>query len=344
MAAITQTKSGTWKAIIRRKDWPTAIKTFRLKKDAENWARIAEDEILRGIHIPKSVSENIPLSDALDRYLKEITPTKKPTTQQGNIVQAKQLNSKLGRFHLSSLNTAQIAAFRDQRLKEGKSNDTVRFELVLLSHLYNIAIREWGVGLAVNHVLNVKKPSAGKGRNRRLEGKEEDRLIAACKEHSNALLAWIVELAIYTAMRKSEILNLTRRNINMTKRTVTLFDTKNDYVRTVPMPNKAHKSFEYVLDYPLRPNDTELLFFGEPGRDSIRRPYTISTMWLNALKKADIQALKFHDLRHEATSRLVETGLSDQEVSSISGHNSMQMLRRYTHLRGGDLVSKIKDI
>ena len=81
MATITQTKSATWKAIIRRKGWPPAIKTFRLKKDAENWARLKEDEILRGIHIPNSGSENILVSDALDRYLKEVTPTKKPTTQ-----------------------------------------------------------------------------------------------------------------------------------------------------------------------------------------------------------------------------------------------------------------------
>ena len=344
MATITQTKSGTWKTMIRRKGWPPAIKTFRLKKDAENWARVTEDDILRGIHFPRNGSENILLSDALDRYLKEVTPTKKPTTQQGNRVQAKQLASKLGQFTLASLKTAQIAAFRDQRLKEGKSNNTVRLELALLSHLYNTAIREWGIGLAINPATNVKKPSAGKGRNRRLENNEEQRLIAACEKHTNPLLAWIVELALYTAMRKSEILNLTRKNLNMRKRTVTLFDTKNDYMRTVPMTNKAHKTFEKVLDYPFRPKETELLFFGELGRDGTRRPYEISKMWLKALNKANIKGFKFHDLRHEATSRLVEAGLSDQEVSSITGHNSMQMLRRYTHLRGGDLVTKIKDI
>lgn len=53
---------------------------------------------------------------------------------------------------------------------------------------------------------------------------------------------------------------------------------------------------------------------------------------------------KFHDLRYEAVSRLVEAGLSDQEVSAISGHKSMQMLKRYTHLRAEDLVSKLDDI
>ena len=344
MATFTKRKSGNWKAIIRRKGWPNVAKTFRIKKDAEDWARTTEDEIVRGIYFPRSESENITIADALDRYIKEVTPTKKATTQQGNRVQAKQLKSKLGRYSLAVLSSTQIAAFRDKRLADGKSNNTVRLELALISHLYSTAIMEWGLGLTINPVNNVKKPSPGKGRNRRLEDDEERRLILACEEHSNPLLAWIVELALYTAMRKSEIINLTCKNLNMKKRTVTLFDTKNDYMRTVPMTNKAHRTFKKVLDYPFRPKDTELLFFGEPGRDGTRRPYTISKMWLKALNNANIEGFKFHDLRHEATSRLVEAGLSDQEVSTITGHKSMQMLRRYTHLRGGDLVSKIKDI
>lgn len=66
--------------------------------------------------------------------------------------------------------------------------------------------------------------------------------------------------------------------------------------------------------------------------------------WFKALRKAKIKGLKFHDLRHEAISRLVEGGLTDQEVASISGHKSMQMLKRYTHLRTEDLVAKLDRI
>ena len=60
--------------------------------------------------------------------------------------------------------------------------------------------------------------------------------------------------------------------------------------------------------------------------------------------KLGMPDLRFHDLRHEAVSRLVEGGLSDQEVSAISGHKSMQMLKRYTHLRAEDLVSKLDQL
>lgn len=245
---------------------------------------------------------------------------------------------------MASLTADKIAAFRDKRLKDGKSNNTVRLDLALLSHLYNTAIREWGIGLAVNPVSIVRKPKAGEGRNRRLEGDEEERLIAACNAHPNPFLGWIVRLALYTGVRRGEIINLTRKDINMSKRTITLKDTKNHSIRTVPLTEKAHKTLREALKFKIRPADTKLIFFGEPGRTGERKPYTINRVWSQALKRAEIENLKFHDLRHEATSRFVEAGLSDQQVASITGHKSMQMLRRYTHLRSEDLVSQIKDI
>lgn len=145
-------------------------------------------------------------------------------------------------------------------------------------------------------------------------------------------------------MRRGEIINLTRKDINMSKRTITLKDTKNHSIRTVPLTEKAHKTLREALKFKIRPPDMKLIFYGEPGRTGERKPYTINRMWSQALKRAEIENLKFHDLRHEATSRFVEAGLSDQQVASITGHKSMQMLRRYTHLRSEDLVSQIKNI
>ena len=77
MPTITKTDSGSWKAIIHKTGWPTTIKTFRLKKDAEDWARRTEDEMLRGVHIQRTPSERMTPAQALDRYLAEVTPTKK---------------------------------------------------------------------------------------------------------------------------------------------------------------------------------------------------------------------------------------------------------------------------
>jgi integrase len=341
LASIIKTPSGTWKAIIRRANWPTVIKTFRIKRDAENWARTTEDEIIRGIYVPRAQSEKMKLSDAIDRYLKEVTPTKKPTTQRAEIFRAEQIRSKLGKYSLASLSSNVIGKYRDERLGEGKSNSTVRLELALLGHLYNVAIKEWQVGMLINPVQNIRKPAPDKGRDRRLVANEEERLLKACDEHSNPLLGWIVRLALYTAMRRGEIINLTRADIDMKKRTVYLADTKNDESRTVPLTNKAHETLNEVLKFSVRPEGTDLLFFGEAGKDGKRRPYVLDSVWRSALVRAEISNLRFHDLRHEATSRFIEADLSDQQVASITGHKSMQMLKRYTHLRSEDLVDKI---
>ena len=99
-----------------------------------------------------------------------------------------------------------------------------------------------------------------------------------------------------------------------------------------------------ALTHPIRPLSTELVFWGEPGRDGQRRPYEYHPAWRRALKRAGITDLRFHDLRHEAVSRLVEAGLGDQEVAAISGHKSMQMLKRYTHLRAEDLVNRLDQL
>jgi len=336
--------SGTWKAIIRRKGWPTVSKTFRIKRDAQNWSRTTEDEIIRGIYVPRTQSEKLTIADALDRYVKEVSPTKKLSTQKAEAHRIVRLKSEFGKYSLASLSSGILAKYRDKRLKEGKSNNTVRLEFALLGHLYSTAIKEWQVGVAINPVLNVRKPSAGEGRNRRLFDDEEERLINACNAHSNPFLGWIVRIALYTAMRRSEILNLTKQQINLSKRTVILFDTKNKETRTVPLSNKALEAFNEALNHPIRPIDTSLLFYGEPGKEGTRKPYTINKVWAQALERAKIEELRFHDLRHEATSRFVEAGLSDQEVSSITGHKSMQMLKRYTHLRSENLVSLIENV
>lgn len=99
------------------------------------------------------------------------------------------------------------------------------------------------------------------------------------------------------------------------------------------------------MDNPIRPIDTDLVFFGEPDRtDGKRHPYEFNPTWRNVKIACGLTDLHFHDLRHEAISRHVEAGLSDQEVASISGHKSMQMLKRYAHLRAEDLVGQLDAI
>lgn len=341
MATIVPTPSGTYKALVRMKGWPTTSKTFRLKRDAVDWARRTEDEMVRGVYISRSGSERMTAQEALKRYLTEVTPTKKPTTQRSENVTAGHLGAFLGKYSMAALSSELVASYRDHRLALGKSNNTVRIELAMLSNLFTVAIQEWGLGLTHNPVSAIRKPSPGKGRDRRLNVNEEKRLLDAVRQHSNPMLSWVVRLAIETGMRQSEILNLRFSDVDLRSRVVRLSDTKNNSARTVPLTAAATAVLKEAVDNPLRPPNTDLVFFGEPGKDRERRPYQFAKIWGDIKTTLAITDLHFHDLRHEAVSRLVEGGLSDQEVASISGHKSMQMLRRYTHLRAEDLVAKL---
>jgi integrase len=352
MATIVKTPSATWKAVIRKSGWPTTVKTFRTKRDAEDWSRRTEDEMVRGAYIQRATADRMTVESALNRYLEEIVPTKRPTSQVADLKRARILTKHLGKYSLAALTPEVVAKFRDTRLAgedrkdddgrpQPRTNNTVRLDLALLGHLFTVAIKEWGVGLTSNPVMNIRRPAPGAGRNRRLSAEEEARLLDAVDRYSNPMMSWIVRIALETGMRLSEIVTLRRSQVDVSRRIVRLVNTKNTSPRTVPLNTAANNLFSEALAHPIRPIDTDLIFFGEPGRDGKRGPYAFDRMWQEIKREQGIIDFRFHDLRHEAVSRFVEAGFSDQEVSAISGHKSMQMLKRYTHLRAEDLVSRM---
>lgn len=352
MATIVKTPSGTWKALIRKTGWPTTVKTFRTKRDAEDWARRTEDEMVRGAYIQRATSDRMTIAAAMERYLAEVVPSKRPTSQNADRKRAKIIVEHLGKYSLTALTPEVIARFRDMRLAgedrkddkgqpQPRTNNTVRLDLALLGHMLTIAIKEWGIGLPSNPVMNIRRPAPGAGRNRRLSAKEEAILLAAVDAYSNPMMGWIVRIALETGMRFSEIVTLRTSQVDLERRIVSLLHTKNTTPRTVPLSVSATNVFREALANPVRPKETDLVFFGEPGRDGKRRPYAPNRMWQKIKRDHGLTDLHFHDLRHEAVSRFVEAGFSDQEVSAISGHKSMQMLKRYTHLRAEDLVARL---
>jgi integrase len=353
MPTITRNSVGNWKAVIRKKGWPTAVKTFRTKRDALDWARRAEDEMVRGVYIDRAPSAHMTLKAAMARYLTEVTSTKANTSVTREKNRTNTILKVLGEYSLAAITPQLVADYRDQRMttpspKTGKplSGNTVRLELALLSHLFTVAIQEWGIGLTQNPVALMRKPKPPKARNRRISRIEESRLLAECAKHSNPMLYWIVVLAIETGMRRLEIVTLRLSQINQQRRLVHLSNTKNGSVRTVPLTKTATRVLEMAINHAIRPNDTDLIFWGD-AKDNVsgeRKPYDFTEAWEDARNRAGLPDLHFHDLRYEAVSRLVEAGLGDQEVAAISGHKSMQMLKRYTHLRAEDLVEKLDQV
>ncbi|MDV3469852.1 site-specific integrase [Stenotrophomonas sp. C3(2023)] len=274
MATLVKTAAGTWKAVVRKTGWPSTIKTFRTRRDALDWARRTEDEMVRGVYIHRAPSERMTLEVAMRRYLAEVTPGKRPVTQINECRRGELLIAHLGRYSLAALTPEIVARFRDERLAgdvgaDGKrtprSNNTVRLELALLGHMFSVALKEWGLGLVFNPVQAIRRPPPGAGRGRRLTQGDEQTLLSAVDAHSNPMLGWIVRLALETAMRSSEIIGLQRSQIDLERRVVRLSQTKNGSSRTVPLSLAAARVLKAAMGNPLRPIDSDLVFFGEPG-------------------------------------------------------------------------------
>lgn len=341
-----------YQAIIRKKGHPSQTKTFRAKRDAERWARQIESEMERGVFVQRTESEQTTLNELLDRYSREVLPTLKGGYREQSRIKA--LQNSLGAYSLAVLNSSMIAKYRDKRLstiseKTGRlvSAQTVKHELGLLQRALKMAVMEWGIALPGGiPTATVKKPSLPPARNRRLVDDEEERLLAACDEARNAWLRPVVVFAIETAMRAGEIVETWKLNkktgkremvsiglqwseVNLKKRTAHLPETKNGNARTVPLSSRAVTVLEAL------PRNLDGRVFGVTY-EGIHQSY------VRACRRAGIKGLTFHDLRHEAITRLAEQGLTIMELQAISGHKTMQMLLKYTHLRAEDLALKLK--
>ena len=198
--------------------------------------------------------------------------------------------------------------------------------LQIISQVYVVASTEWAIDGVRNPVRGVRMPRANTGRDRRLEGDEEERLLAGCEECGCPWLRPLVVMALETGMRQGELLALRRENTR--GNVVCLPNTKNGKPRSVPLSTRALaglSSLPVALQGAVFPI----------GVDSLE------WYWRKACRLAEVEGLRFHDLRHEATSRLFERGLDMMEVASITGHRTLVMLQRYTHLRAARLAEKL---
>ncbi len=315
-----------WQAHVRRRGYPAQVQTFDTKAKAEAWASTIESEIARGVFVSRAEAENTTLREALDRYQREIVPGKKNADREGRRVRGLQART-LARRSMASIQGKDIAAFMQQRQAEGAGPNTVRLDLALLSHLFNVARTEWGMASLANPVEMVRKPRLPAGRDRRLVGDELPRLLTAAQVYGGEigpLITWAIE----TAMRRGEIAAMRWDHLDRRARVLLIPETKTGTPRRVPLSTAALG----VLDGLPRRLD---------GRVWGMRPDSISQAFERVCKAAGIEGLTFHDLRHEATSRLFEKGLNPMEVAAITGHKTLQMLKRYTHLRAEDLVGRL---
>lgn len=339
MANITE-KNGKFHVRVYRKEG-AVCKSFHLKKDAIVWARQTESDIQAGRWKPANTNDGLTLRAALMRYRDEITVLKKGAAQETCVINAIMREEATARA-LASVTAAHLATLRDQWMKT-LASATVRRRLAIISHCFEIARKEWSIDVT-NPALSIRKPIVSNGRDRRLRAGELDAVLAASE---SAELAPVAHLALETAMRLSEIVGLRWSDLNIPSRIVILRDTKNGSGRVVPLSPEAVSILESL------PRRIDGAVFSSTGP-------SISQAWARAVERAckaytkacadsgvetergHLIDLHFHDLRHEATSRLFERGVfGAMEVAAITGHKTLQMLSRYTHMNAARLAEKL---
>ncbi|WP_019024096.1 MULTISPECIES: integrase [unclassified Thioalkalivibrio] len=326
--ATIEKRGKTWRAKIRRRGFPAISRTFDTRSQAQQWARREETRIDRDEWDDPGEARTTTLREALERYLREVTPRKRGARQETLRIQA-WMRHPLADRPLSRIRSADLAEYRDARLEDGVSGQTVRNDLIPISHLFNTARREWGMTGLRNPVEDVAKPAPSRARDRRLRPGEEEALLAAAPTTEWRAL---ITLALETAARRSELLRLTWDRIDTKARVAHLTDTKNGEDRRVPLSPRALEALQELRAGP-RQIDGRLFDLSLDDH---------SNRWRALRKRAGIEDVRFHDLRHEGTSRLVECGLfNSAEVAAITGHKTMVMLRRYYHADAALLADRM---
>ena len=215
------------------------------------------------------------------------------------------------------------------------NDGTVRKELYMISKLLGFAQNEKGITLPRgNPVEKIRKPSEPSGRDRRLTNEEWAKLETECKNSRNLWLWPAVSLALETAMRQGELLNLRWSDINKKNRIAMLLDSKklkNEEPRAVPLSPLALDTLN-ALSTGIKSDGLVLMV----ERQTLYRAFQY------ACNRAGISDYTYHDLRHEAISRLAERGdFNVLELAAVSGHKTLQMLKRYTHLQASKLAEKM---
>jgi integrase len=327
--ATFRNRDGKWQARVRRQGYTGITKSFITLQDAEKWARSKEIELDKNTYTNTNLAEKTTFKALIERYMREVTPTMR--SAETDLVKLKALSKKpISQINMLALTPSKIAEYRDERLKEVKPGTVIR-DFSYFSSIINHARREWGINIT-NPVTLVRKPQSPKGRSRTLNHEEKIRLMqvieAAPKNHFSLWMPFIVEFALETAMRLGEITSLRWENVDLSKRVAFLPLTKNGDSRYVPLSTAAIKILNEL------PRSIE-------GRVFPVNKATVSARFTRLARKANLFDLRFHDLRHTAITNMAGKLTNVLELSAVTGHKTLGMLKRYTHLNPEDLAKKL---
>jgi len=338
VASIIQLPSNKWRAQVRRAGVYRGA-TFRLKRDAEAWARDIEGQAEHnsaGGFAP--VPRGATLGDLIEKYSE--THAKEPgKTKTATLAMLKR---RLGAKPLASLNAVTLRDFIDKRIEDGAGGVTIAADLSFLS-----AVLKWGrharhldipdrLALEAREGLKHRPGLITRGRERDREPTDDElaRLYTYWRANPRQIIAMetLCRFALASAMRQDEICQLQVEDVDREARTVLIRDRKDPRNKSgnhqrVPLLPEAWAIVEPLID----------------GRDVgdvfAARAASVSTAFTRTCQAVQppIVDLHFHDLRHAATAALFRRGLGIPQVALMTGHKTWAMLRRYTDIKPADV-------
>lgn len=330
MASILQVGE-KWRALVRRKGHKSQCKTFRTKAQAEAWARQVETDIDGGGAVAQP--GKLTVGEVIQAY-RRLRDEARPISDQSNEhYMLKALERGLGAKQVHALTPADLISYATMRREEGAGPYTINMDLSKLGTAMRfggaalkVALPD-AVGAARPMLAHLRLIGGGGKRERRPQDDELQRILAYLGEKRGQPYADATAFAAITAMRQGEVCAIRWKDVDGTKHLVGV-DRKH--------PRKG-KVWELV---PILGEAWDILQRQPKGEDRIFPLHhsTLSKYFTEACRALSIPDLHFHDLRHEGTSAMFESGMQIHEVALVTGHKSWSHLKRYTNLRPEDLT------
>ena len=323
MASI-QKINGKWVAQVCKARFPRKSKTFVSKSLAVSWAKTMEYKFdqTRVFGYDKTLL-NDKLIHLIERYQATKSVFKKGFNREIYVHRIWKA-TPLAQMRVGDITVSMVSSLVDKWRGEVKPA-TIRNRCAILRHMFNVAINEWGYNIE-NPVSKVPMPKSADTPIRRIRDEHLKELDKIFRE-KQSVMRWVVIFGLETAMRRGELVNLKWEDIDRTRNTARISESKAGRVRFVPLTPKAIECLESI------PSQSEYVFNTTTS--------AIASAWKRIRVKAGFKEIRFHDIRHEAISRFFEKGLTIPEVASISGHSTPQMLFRYAHADQSKIAEKL---
>jgi integrase len=286
-------------------------------------ARQIEQELKRKVKLGQlNIAQDIPsFNDFIPEFISYLRDIKQNRAWRDGEVSVKNFARFFGNKKLSEINSADVEDYKRLRTREGKRPATINKDLSFIKHLFNYAKR--CNKFHANNPVSISGLLPVNNQKTRVITPEEEALLIANAEES---LRSMIQMALFTALRLNSIRTLKWSCVDLNHNTITIeaFYSKNKRNHVLPISNKVRK---LLLEARLKYRDSEYVF---PEAMALARN-SLSTCFDRLCKKVGIHGVRFHDLRHTAAARMVESDIKIDKVNKILGHANIQMTMRYSH-------------